>query len=85
MSVTAQSLGIDKLDGANRLALNGELWDSVSYETESLPLSAEPKAELIRRIEDADLNPDTSVPWDEVKGATIARLRKSIETPFNCG
>ena len=75
MSVTAKSLGIDKLDVGNRLALIGELWDSVSSETESLPLSVELKAELDQRIEDAESNPDAGVSWNEVKEATLARLR----------
>ena len=75
MSVTAKSLGIDKLDVGNRLALIGELWDSVSSETESLPLSVELKAELDQRIEEAESNPDAGVSWSEVKEATLARLR----------
>lgn len=75
MGVTAKSLGIDKLDIENRLALIGELWDSVSADTESLPMSDELKAELDRRIDDAESNPDAGVSWAEVKGATIARLR----------
>jgi putative addiction module component (TIGR02574 family) len=76
MSVTAKSLGIDKLDVANRLALIGELWDSVSAETEALPLSVQMKTELDNRIAEADANPDSGVSWDQVKNDSIARLRK---------
>ena len=75
MGVTAKSLGIDKLDVENRLSLIGELWDSVSAETESLPMSVELKAELDQRIEDDESNPDIGNSWDEVKEATLARLR----------
>jgi len=76
MGVTAKSLGIDKLDVANRLSLIGELWDSVSAETEALPLSAQMKAELDSRIAEADANPKSGISWDKVKGDAIARLRK---------
>lgn len=76
MSVTAKSLGIDKLDVENRLALIGELWDSVSSDTEEMPLSPEFKAELDRRVEDADANPSSAVDWDQAKNETMVRLRK---------
>ena len=76
MGVTAKSLGIDKLDITERLALIGELWDSVSAETEAMPLPVELKAELDRRIAAADANPNSGKSWDEVKADTLARLQK---------
>jgi putative addiction module component (TIGR02574 family) len=76
MGVTAKSLGIDKLPVEERLILIGELWDSVADETESLPLSFELKAELDRRLDAADKDPEAGVPWEEVKKDTLARLRK---------
>ena len=76
MSVTAKSLGIDKLDVANRLALIGELWDSVSAETESLPMSSEMKAELDTRIAEADANPESGISWEKAKNEAATRLRK---------
>ncbi|MFK7890697.1 MAG: addiction module protein [Granulosicoccus sp.] len=76
ISVKVKSLGIDKLDVANRLALIGELWDSVSAETEALPLTTQMKAELDSRIAEADANPDSGVSWDQVKNDAIARLGK---------
>ena len=76
MSITAKSLGIDKLDVADRLALMGELWDSVIADTENLPLSIELKSELDKRIEDAESSPDSGIPWEQVKMDTLARLKK---------
>jgi len=84
MGVTAKSLGIDKLDVENRLALIGELWDSVSSDTEDsvssdteeLPLSPEFKAELDRRVEEADANPEIGTDWERAKTDTMARLQK---------
>ena len=76
MGATAKSLGIDKLDVADRLSLIGELWDSVSAETEDFPLSVQMKTELDNRIAEADANPDSGVTWDQAKNDAIARLRK---------
>ena len=67
MGVKAKSLGIDKLLVEERLTLIGELWDSVAYEAESLPLSTELKAELDRRLDAADKNPEAGVLWEEAK------------------
>ena len=76
MAVTVKSLGIDNLNVEDRLALIGELWDSISSETETLPLSAELKNELDRRLKDAELNPSSSKSWDQVKEDTLSRLKK---------
>ena len=76
MGVTAKSLGIDKLDVENRLALIGELWDSVSSDTEALPLSPEFKAELDRRVEEADANPGIGTDWYHAKAEAMGRLKK---------
>jgi len=74
--ITAKSLGIDKLSIEDRLFLIGELWDSVADETEALPLSPELKAELDKRLDAAEKDPDSGVSWDNVKKDTLTRLRK---------
>jgi len=52
MNVTAKSLGIDKLNIVDQIELIGDIWDGISREIESRPLSDELKAELDRRIEE---------------------------------
>lgn len=76
MGDTAKSLGIDKLSLANRLALIGELWDSVISETEAFPLPDGVKTELDRRIEQADCRSKSTISWGQIKKETLARLRK---------
>lgn len=76
MNVSAKSLGIDKLPVEERIALIGEIWDSVSADAGALPLSDEIKTELDRRIADADANPDDSVSWEDVRASAEARLNK---------
>ncbi|MFO1298863.1 MAG: addiction module protein [Burkholderiaceae bacterium] len=74
MAVTAKSLGIDKLDVDDRLALVEEIWASICADAERFPLSVSQRAELDRRVADDDEFPEDVVPWDEVKASVRARL-----------
>ena len=74
MAVTAKSLGIDKLDVNDRLALVEEIWASICADAEVFPLTQSQRAELDRRIADDDDFPDDVVPWDEVRASVRARL-----------
>jgi putative addiction module component (TIGR02574 family) len=74
MAVTAKSLGIDKLDVDDRLALVEEIWASICADAERFPLSVSQRAELDRRVADDDEFPDDDVPLDEVKASVRARL-----------
>ena len=68
MSLTIQSLGIDRLSVRERLDLIEQIWDT-------LPESVEPRevpewhlAELARRRAEADTRPGEGRPWREVLG-----------------
>jgi len=74
MAVTAKSLGIDKLDVDDRLALVEEIWASICADAERFPLSESQRAELDRRVADDDAFPDDVVPWDEVMASVRACL-----------
>ncbi len=74
MSPTIASLGLDKLTIEERIALAGELWESVEAERVPNPLTDEFRAELHRRAEDAILNPDDGIPWEEVKAKGRLRI-----------
>ena len=74
MAVTAKSLGIDKLDVDDRLALVEEIWASICADAERFPLSESQRAELDRRVADDDAFPGDVVPWDEVKTSVRACL-----------
>lgn len=74
MAVTAKSLGIDKLDVDDRLALVEEIWASICADAERFPLSESQRAELDRRVADDDEFPDDVAPWDEVKTSVRACL-----------
>lgn len=74
MGVTAKSLGIDKLPIEDRLALVEEIWDGISTDAKTLELNDQMKAELDRRIEEADANPSAGIPWELVESETRNRL-----------
>jgi putative addiction module component (TIGR02574 family) len=74
MTVSAKSLGIDKLDVDDRLALVEEIWASIVADAKAFPLSPSQRAELDRRVADDDAFPSDVVPWSEVKASIRARL-----------
>lgn len=56
-----------KLSVAERIQLVEDLWDSIATDPEALPLTEAQKAELDRRLEGHDADPDSAVPWEEVR------------------
>ena len=74
MGVSVKTLGIDRLNVDERLALVEEIWATICVDAKSFPLTDEQRAELDRRVADDDAFPEDVVPWDEVKAATRSRL-----------
>lgn len=71
---TMKELGLDKLTADERVALANELWDSADgAPARQSRLTDAQKAELDRRIADADANPDDFVTWEEVRAGIRAR------------
>jgi putative addiction module component (TIGR02574 family) len=67
---------IMKLDVADREHIYGVL--SVSLADELSPqLSAEDQQEILRRVERFDKNPETFIPWDQVKANLKAQRERS--------
>jgi putative addiction module component (TIGR02574 family) len=66
-----------KLSLAERLELVEELWDSIAAECERqpFPLSDEQRADLERRLADADADPSGGTPWDQVRERIRRRPR----------
>jgi len=73
MAVTAKSLGIDRLDIDERLALVEEIWASICADEAKFPLTDAQRAELDRRVADDDAFPDDVIPWNDVKRSLRAR------------
>ncbi len=71
MSITLEQFGIDRLNPQQRYELIDLLWDSLPESASFVP-PAWHLAELERRIDAADANPDAAEPWEVV----LARLSK---------
>lgn len=56
---------------SERIELVEDIWDSIAEDTAagSLPLSSEQRAELHRRLAEHRADPDSGVPWEEVRAA----------------
>lgn len=74
MNVSVKTLGIDRLNVDERLALVEEIWATICADAKAFPLTDAQRAELDRRVADDDAFPDDVVPWDEVKASVRARL-----------
>ena len=74
MAVSVKTLGIDRLNVDERLALVEEIWATICADAKTFPLSDAQRAELDRRVADDDAFPDDVVPWDEVKASVRSRL-----------
>ncbi len=77
MLPTIQSLGIDQLSREQRLALVGDIWDSIAAESGPSLLSEAQHQELERRALVDDNDPSGGIPWEQVKAQTLAKLQKS--------
>lgn len=73
MAATLESLGIDRLSVAERIALVQQIWDSIALDSERVTLTAAQRDELARRADDDDANPDDTVLWEQVKAEALAR------------
>ena len=58
-----------QLPVAERIELVQAIWDSIVSESGAVPVTAEQRAELDRRLADAEANPDAEKPWSEVRSS----------------
>ncbi len=76
MAVSVKTLGIDRLNVDERLALVEEISASICVDTKAFPLTDAQRTELDRRVADDDAFPDDVVPWEEVKASARSRLTR---------
>lgn len=62
-----------ELPVAERLKLVEAIWDSIVEAPEALVLTEAQRAELDRRLEKYEMNPDEGSPWSEVKARILKR------------
>ena len=64
---TQIALDIDRLTTEQKLDLIGKLWDSLPNNVGELPIPDWHRAELAKRIADANANPGSMIPWEELR------------------
>ena len=57
-----------------RIRLVESIWDSIAECPEALELTDDMKRELDRRLADLEENPDSGIPWEQVKAKLLAKL-----------
>ena len=67
-------IDINKLDTSERLRLIERLWDSLEDDANAMPLTAEQRAELDRRLDEIDAGETGGIPWDDVLRQVRDRL-----------
>lgn len=76
MAPSLESLGIDRLDIDDRIALAAAIWDSVAAESHPPLLSDAQRIELDRRLAEHAKNQDDVVPWEQVRAEALARFKQ---------
>jgi putative addiction module component (TIGR02574 family) len=61
------------LSPAERILLVEELWDRIAAEPNAVPLTPAQRAELDRRLNGLEKNPDAGRPWSEVRDELLRR------------
>lgn len=56
-----------QLPVSERIRIVEAIWDSIADSPEAVDLTDEQKAELDRRLESLEKNPDVGSPWSEVR------------------
>ena len=59
----------------DRVRLVQDVWDRLPDLGREADLTDEMKAELDRRIEEMDRNPESGIPWEVVKARLLARFQ----------
>lgn len=72
----SRAFDFSKLSIAERIQLAEDLWESISEEGGDLPLTETQKAELDRRLEDLERDPDAGEPWEVVRARLYERLKR---------
>jgi putative addiction module component (TIGR02574 family) len=73
MSVTLESLGIDRMSIKDRIELIDLIWESIPDTFDPEELTEEHIELLTERLAEAEANPGVGTPWREVMASLRAR------------
>ena len=64
-----------KLSVPEKLELVEEIWNSIEEQPDDMPLTDWQKAELDRRLEAMEREPDAGTPWEVVRERVLQKYR----------
>jgi putative addiction module component (TIGR02574 family) len=68
--MTSVNVDFKALSISERIQLVEDIWDSIAEETPTpFQLSASERAELHRRLADHQADPDSGIPWEQVRAS----------------
>ncbi|MEX2185831.1 MAG: addiction module protein [Pirellulales bacterium] len=67
MSNSILPFDVNQYSIPERIAMIGEIWDSMADEATAIPLTDAQKAELDRRIAECEEHPEDLVPWPDIE------------------
>ncbi|MDF1543389.1 MAG: addiction module protein [Anaerosomatales bacterium] len=70
------AIDISSLSVSERIRLAEGLWDSVAAADADIPLTPAQGAELDRRLDDLERNPDAGAPWEVARARLEERVRR---------
>lgn len=74
-AMRSMEFDFSRLSVAERIQLAEDLWESIP-EGADIPLTDAQKAELDRRLEDLERDPDAGEPWEVVRARLYRRLAR---------
>ena len=69
--------GFDGLSAEEKVEYVQSLWDHIVSNVEALPLADWPERLLAERLKNLDENPESSIPWSQLRAGALRRLGKS--------
>ncbi len=63
-----------RLSVPERIQLAEDLWDSIAADPEALPFTEAQRAEIERRLAAHYLDPESAIPWEEVRARLHERF-----------
>jgi putative addiction module component (TIGR02574 family) len=63
-----------RLSVAERIQLAEDLWNSIAVDPAALPFTETQRAEIARRLAAHDRDPESAIPWEEVRSRLHERF-----------
>lgn len=68
--------GFEDLSVDEKIEYVQSLWDHIASDVETVPLTDWQKQLLDERLQDFEQNPDSGVPWSQVRAGILRKLGK---------